>query len=310
MKEKTKDFYKKTAFNTVISVARAGLFILLAFVIIYPFFTQITSMFMMTEDVYDSTVRYIHKHFTTENLTKAAQLLQIKSSLILTVLFTFAVAVLQTFSCTLVGYGLARFKFKLNKPLLMLAIIGLVIPPVILQIPLYTLFRNFRLFGLIPLLNGGEGVSFINTPIPMLFFAVTASGFRCGLYILIMRQFYRNMPIELEEAAYIDGSDSFGAFFRIMLPSSVTMIVTVFLFAFVWTWLDSNYTGLFMGEVPVLANLVGNLNGLHSGGALDETTRNLIAYAGTVFLVLPLIVLYAFTQRYFVQSVERSGLVG
>ena len=60
----------------------------------------------------------------------------------------------------------------------------------------------------------------------------------------------------------------------------------------------------------MLANLVGNLNGLHSGGALDETTRNLIAYAGTVFLVLPLIVLYAFTQRYFVQSVERSGLVG
>ena len=125
MKEKTKDFYKKTAFNTVISVARAGLFILLAFVIIYPFFTQITSMFMMTEDVYDSTVRYIPKHFTTENLTKAAQLLQIKSSLILTVLFTFAVAVLQTFSCTLVGYGLARLNLSLISRCLCLQLSGL-----------------------------------------------------------------------------------------------------------------------------------------------------------------------------------------
>ena len=310
MKEKTKDFYKKTALNTVITVARLGLFILLAFVIIYPFFTQIMSMFMKPEDVYDSTVTYIPKHFTLDNIKSAASLLELKSSFFITVGFTVSVAALQTFSSTLVGYGLARFKFKLNKLLLMLAVIGMVLPPVILQIPLYTLFRNFRLFGLVPLLNGGEGISFINTPLPMLFFAVTASGFRCGLYILIMRQFYRNMPIELEEAAYIDGSSSFGAFFRIILPSSVTMIVTVFLFAFVWTWLDSDYTKLFMGEIPVLSNMVSALNGLHSGGASDEVTRNLIAYAGTVFLVLPLIVLYAFTQRFFVQSVERSGLVG
>lgn len=310
MKIKNIDFYKKTSLKVVISVARAALFLLLAFVIIYPFFTQIVSMFMQAEDVYDPTVTYIPKHFTLNNIKKAASLLDLGSSLPLTILFTFGIAFLQTASSTLAGYGLARFKFKLNKPLFLTAVVGLVLPPVILQIPLYSLFRNFRMFGLIPLLNGGEGISFVNTPIPQLFFAITATGFRCGLYILIMRQFYRNMPIELEEAAYIDGSDPFGAFFRIMLPSSVTMLVTVFLFAFVWTWLDSEYTTRFMGEASVLSNLVGNLNGLHSGGATDEVSRNLIAYAGTVFLILPLIVLYAFTQKFFVQSVERSGLVG
>lgn len=305
-----KDFAKKHGLRILISIARAVLFILLAFVVIYPFFTKITSMFMTSEDVYDLSVSYIPKHFTFDNVKKAAELLDIGKSFFLSLEFVTVVALLEMVSCTLVGYGLARFKFKLATPLLIIAVVGLVLPPIILQIPLYTLFRNFRLFGLIPLINGGEGISFINTQIPSIFLAATASGFRCGLYILIMRQYYRTMPAELEEAAYIDGAGPFGAFVRIMVPSSVTMMITVFLFAFVWTWLDSDFVPNFMGETEVLSNMVMGLNGQYTGGAADEVTRNLIAYAGILFLIVPLLILYAFTQRFFVQSVERSGLVG
>ena len=305
-----KDFAKKHGLRILISIARAVLFILLAFVVIYPFFTKITSMFMTSEDVYDLSVSYIPKHFTFDNVKKAAELLDIGKSFFLSLEFVAVVALLEMVSCTLVGYGLARFKFKLATPLLIIAVVGLVLPPIILQIPLYTLFRNFRLFGLIPLINGGEGISFINTQIPSIFLAATASGFRCGLYILIMRQYYRTMPAELEEAAYIDGAGPFGAFVRIMVPSSVTMMITVFLFAFVWTWLDSDFVPNFMGETEVLSNMVMGLNGQYTGGAADEVTCNLIAYAGILFLIVPLLILYAFTQRFFVQSVERSGLVG
>ena len=301
-----KDFAKKHGLRILISIARAVLFILLAFVVIYPFFTKITSMFMTSEDVYDLSVSYIPKHFTFDNVKKAAELLDIGKSFFLSLEFVAVVALLEMVSCTLVGYGLARFKFKLATPLLIIAVVGLVLPPIILQIPLYTLFRNFRLFGLIPLINGGEGISFINTQIPSIFLAATASGFRCGLYILIMRQYYRTMPAELEEAAYIDGAGPFGAFVRIMVPSSVTMMITVFL----WTWLDSDFVPNFMGETEVLSNMVMGLNGQYTGGAADEVTRNLIAYAGILFLIVPLLILYAFTQRFFVQSVERSGLVG
>lgn len=304
------NFAKKRGLRLLLSIARASLFILLAFVVIYPFFTEITSMFMTSEDVYDLSVSYIPKHFTLDNIKKAAELLDIKHSYLLSLEFVTVVSVLKCVSCTLTGYGLARFKFKLCTPLLLAAVVGLVLPPIVLQIPMYTFFRNFRLFGIVPLLNSGEGISFINTQIPLIFLAATASGFRCGLYILIMRQYYRTMPIELEEAAYIDGAGPFGAFVRIMLPSSVTMMVTIFLFAFVWTWLDSDFVPIFMGDAKVLSNLVTELNGLHSGGASDEVTRNLIAYAGILFLVVPLLILYAFTQRFFVQSVERSGLVG
>lgn len=303
-------FLRKHTVGILINAARAVLFILLAFVVIYPFFTQITSMFMTSEDVYDLSVSYIPKHFTLDNIKKAAELLDIGNSYLYSFQFVFTVAFLQTVSCTMAGYGLARFKFFLNKPLLILAVVGLVLPPVILQIPLYTFFRNFRLFGLIPLLNNGQGISFINTQLPSIFLAVTASGFRCGLYILIMRQYFRTMPPALEEAAYIDGAGPVGAFIRIMVPGSLTMMITVFLFAFVWTWLDSDFVPIFMGDTEMLSNLAASLNGLHSGGAADEVTRNLIAYAGILFLIVPLLVLYLFTQRFFVQSVERSGLVG
>ena len=103
MKEKTKHFYKKTALNTVITVARLGLFILLAFVIIYPFFTQIMSMFMKPEDVYDSTVTYIPKHFTLDNIKSAPSHLELISSIFITDGLTVSVAALQTFSITLEG---------------------------------------------------------------------------------------------------------------------------------------------------------------------------------------------------------------
>ncbi len=304
------DYLKKNGLKIAVSIARAILFALLAFVIIYPVFRQITTMFMMPEDMYDASVTYIPKHFTVDNVVQAAKLLDLGSTYPLTILFVTAIAGIQMMSSTLVGYGLARFKFKLGPIILVLAIVSIVLPPVILQIPIYTLFRNFRLFGLIPLLNGGDGISFIDTPIPMIFLALVCGGYRCGFYILIMRQYYKTMPIELEEAAYIDGAGPFKAFLRVMLPSSITMMITIFLFGFVWTWLDMTYTDLFMGEIPVMSNVARTLNGLHEGGAADEVTRNLIAYAGIIFLVLPLIILYLFTQKFFVQSIERSGLVG
>ncbi len=304
------DFVKKNSLKFVVGLARAILFALLAFVIIYPVFRQITTMFMMPEDMYDASVTYIPKSFTVDNVVQAARLLDLGKTYPLTILFVGAIAGIQMFTSTLVGYGLARFKFKLGPIILIMAIISIILPPVILQIPLYTLFRNFRLFGLIPLFNDGLGVSFIDTPIPMLFLSLVCSGYRCGFYILIMRQYYKTMPIELEEAAYIDGAGPFKAFIRVMLPSSVTMMVTIFLFGFVWTWLDTTYTDLFMGAIPVISNVARSLNELHAGGASDEVTRNLIAYAGVIFLVLPLVVLYLFTQKFFVQSIERSGLVG
>ena len=140
--------------------------------------------------------------------------------------------------------------------------------------------------------------------------AVTCTGYRCGLFIFILRQFFRGMPRELEEAAYIDGAGPVRAFLRIMLPGARTMMVTVFLFGFVWTWLDIKYIPTLMPDMPLLVTEVQKISALGLDASANTVARSLLVNAGAVYLIVPLILLYLFTQRYFVQSIERSGLVG
>ena len=302
---------QKQALNISVNILRWAFFGLIAFVVIYPLFVQTATVFMIKEDIYNMAVRYIPRNFTLKNFANAWDSLELEETYPKTILYTLAVTLLNVTSCTLVGYSLARFKFALNKPLTVLCVIGLVLPPDLLQIPLFNFFRNFNLFGLIPLINNGEPLNFIDTPIPGIVLAALAAGFRCGLYILIMRQFFGGMPKEMEEAASIDGCNPMGTFFRIMLPGAKTMMITIGLFSFVWTWTDCDFNYNFMRQANILPVLLRDFNGTTSDAtAVDQASLSLQSYAGILYLVVPLLILYLFTQRYFVESVERSGLVG
>ena len=293
-----------------VNAARWACFLLIAFVVLYPLFTQIVSVFMSADDIYNMSVRYIPRNFTFKNLINAWDRIGLEKVYPTTIQYTVTVVLLEVASCTMVGYSLARFKFALNKPLTVLCIIGLALPPDLLQIPLYNLFRNFNLFGLIPLINNGEPLNFIDTQIPGIVLGALAVGLRCGLYILIMRQFFGGMPKEMEEAASIDGCGPIGVFLKIMLPGARTMMITIGLFAFVWTWTDCNFNYNFMRLSDILAVVLRDFNGNAADSMIaDQVTMNLQSYAAILYLVIPLIILYMFTQRFFVESVERSGLV-
>ena len=115
----------------------------------------------------------------------------------------------------------------------------------------------------------------------------------------------------MEEAASIDGCNPMGTFFRIMLPGAKTMMITIGLFSFVWTWTDCDFNYNFMRQANILPVLLRDFNGTTSDAtAVDQASLSLQSYAGILYLVVPLLILYLFTQRYFVESVERSGLVG
>ena len=137
----------------------------------------------------------------------------------------------------------------------------------------------------------------------------------------MLRQFFRGIPDSIEESAYIDGSGDFRTFFQIILPMSVPMMITVFLFAFCWQWTDTFYTGkLFLSTSGVWkANDSNNLyllkdiatdvpNSLkldYVGQTLyNETIRN----TSLLMIIFPLVILYTFLQRYLVEGIERSGL--
>jgi multiple sugar transport system permease protein len=185
-------------------------------------------------------------------------------------------------------------------------------------------FSQFDLFGvitwgnrgLIQLLTGSTK-DFSNTFIPYIILSLGGLAFKNGLYIYLMRQFFKGVPDELEESAYVDGSGVFRTFFQIILPLTVPMMITVFLFAFSWQWTDEFYAGLFLpvksgaDKVYLMPDVYVTPSSLNDPGFAGATLyNNVIQNTGGMMIIAPLIILYLFCQRYLVQGIERSGLVG
>ena len=112
--------------------------------------------------------------------------------------------------------------------------------------------------GLIPLITG-KAVNLMDSYWPFVLTSITANSFKSGLFIFIFRQFFRGIPRELEEAAYVDGASITKTFTSIMIPNAVPAIVTVSLFAFVWQWNDSFYTTMYLTSAKVIATQLASL---------------------------------------------------
>jgi len=282
--------------GTAWKIVRFVLLFGLCYIILYPFLIKIINAFKGVADFSDPTVRFIPKDFTVENILRVFGVMEYWGSLLNTFIISLVCAVLQTGISAMVGYGFARFKFRLNKLLFGAVIFSLVVPVEVIIIPLFLRFRYFLGF-----------INLIDTPLPIFILSLTGFGIRNALYIFLLRQFFRNTPKELEEAAYLDGCGVFRTYLRVMLPSASSMLITVFLLSFSWQWTDTVYSSLFLREFHVLANMVAMAESLGAGEAM--LASNYIGIAACL-AVLPLTLIYIFTQRFFVQSVTSSGLVG
>ncbi len=154
------------------------------------------------------------------------------------------------------------------------------------------------------------GINLCNTYFPLILLSLGGLAFKNGLYIFLLRQFFRGIPDELEESAYMDGSGPLRTFFQIILPVSIPMMITVFLFAFCWQWTDDFYTGLFFNSTNV--NLLVKIVDIPSSLKMDYAGQDLyysaIRNTCGLMIILPLVVLYAFCQRFLVQGIEHSGI--
>lgn len=154
-------------------------------------------------------------------------------------------------------------------------------------------------------------------------------GLKNGLFIYIIRQYFRGMSKDLEEAALVDGAGIFTTFYKIMLPCATSVLLIVFLFSFVWQWNDVYYSNLYLRDSGKLLSFglesirssysdfvrshpyaysLGERIGRAATGSEQEIT--IINNAGMVLFIAPLLIIYAFLQRFFVESIERTGLVG
>jgi len=275
------------------------------FLILQPLLMKVSVSFMSVKDVYDQTVKVIPKVFTISNYSDAVIIARFWGNLGRSFLLCLVAGLTQTFSCTLVGYGFARFHFKGRDMLFVLVIICMVVPTQVVLIPQ---FLNFKMFNM----NGGLW--------PFICLGLTACAARCGLYIYLVRQFFRGIPKEVDEAAAIDGAGPFKTFFLIMLQSAVPIMVTVFLFSFVWQWGDNTYTNLFYSPntlAKMLNSIAYAFDQKQTTGTVSiiaaqdkEAYKDIVTATTTLMCIVPLLVLYLFSQKFFIQSIERTGIVG
>ena len=297
---------------------RAVIIIGICFTILQPLFVKLSVSFMGEQDLYDSSVKYIAKHFTWNNYKMAAAGMDYWRVFLRTALLSGSISLLQLFVCLLTAYGFARFRFPGKKLLFGCVVLTMIVPPQVIMLPLFMKYRFFDIFGIFKAVTGSS-VNLIDTYWPFILQAVTCMGIRNGLYIYMLRQFFKGMPRELEEAAFVDGSGKLRTFLQIMLPSAVPMMVTVFLFGFVWQWTDSFYTSLYLNNTKVmssaLSSLAVNVYSSYSGygGSMNFISPGFVSMmnnTGTVMAILPLIILYLICQKNFVEGIERSGIVG
>lgn len=300
---------RRKGYTYIWKLMRFVLLVGLSFMILYPVFVKFSASLKSTTDMMDSTVVFIPKNPTLQNYKIVLNSVNYALTLLMTVLFCLVQSLLQLASCSLVAYGIARFKFKGHKLLFGMAVLTLIIPPQIILLPLYIRFHFFGITNIFQFSGIFSGVDLINTYWPFLLLSGTALGFKNGLYIYLLRQHFKNMPMALEEAAYIDGCGPFRTFIRIMLPGSVPMLVTVFLFSFVWQWNDTVYSGIFFPEIPTLANKLYGMV-FTTMGAGTTLISAVLESPKFFLLITPIVILYLFTQKLFVQSISRSGIVG
>jgi len=295
------------------ALGRLGVLIGVAYTILFPLLAKVSSSFMAEVDIFDKTVNWIPKHFTLNNYRNAIKYMNYPQAFLNSLGLTLGLSLLQLASCSVVGYGLARFFFRGREILFGAVIFTLVVPPQMIMIPLYLNFRYFDFFGLAKSLE----LNLLGTYWPLVLMGTTAMGVKNGLFVYIMRQYFRGMPRDLEEAAYIDGAGAFRAFFSVMLPGAMPALIVVFLFAFVWQWNDYFFVNIFAGSRELLPNALAELAGRYSrdlsiAGSeyVPRAHRSLLNNAGSLLLIAPLVILYIALQRYFIESVERTGLVG
>ncbi len=330
--------------NIGVKVFRFIFLLGIAYVVLYPFFTKIAGSFMAPEDFRDVTVRLIPKNWSVDIYKAIWTELNYMEAFTNTLLLSLACALLQTFTCCLIAYGVAKYKFKGNGIIFMLVMLTMIVPHKTLMSSMSLKFTYFDIFGIISFLSGGAsidipgfdginnilaqinilnspgGIKLIDTIWPMIILSVTGLAFKNGLYIFMLRQFFRGIPDSLEESAYIDGSGDFRTFIQIIIPMSVPMMITVFLFAFCWQWTDSFYIELFFSNLRKAPTTLSALlraevfENVITGMRVSELKTDASLYTTAIrntlgmMIILPLVILYSFMQRYLVEGIERSGL--
>ncbi len=280
---------------------RYFLLIGIGLVFLYPVAYMLVNSAKSLPDLVNPTIEWIPSTLYLDNYSRALKVLDYRHTLIVTVLLVAMETLLQTFSCSLAGYALARYRMPFKRFWMAMVVITFLIPSHVTLIPKYIMFSSYQLVG---------------SPLSVLLPASLGQGINSTVFVLIFYQFFSSYPRSFDEAAQIDGAGRLRVFFRIALPVCVPAIVVSLLFSFVWFWNETYTSGLLLGSglrtLPMkLQSFVEEYSRSFSSGSdgvnrINESIRS----AATLLVITPLLMLYLVMQRYFIEGVESSGITG
>lgn len=298
--------------NFTVALSRIIILIGVSYVILSPIIGMFVNSISSDADAYNPMVYVLPHNPTLERYKLALLRLDYFPTIARDILYTVSLMIIQILICSMVGYGFARFEFPFKKILFGCVVIMIIIPSHTIMLPLYITFKEFDPMGLVTLLTGGP-INLMGSPIPMYLMTVLGCGVRSGLYIYIFNQFFRGLPKEIEEAAFVDGAGVWYTYFRIMLVNAMPSVITVAVFSLVWQFNDTFYARLFLiSEEIVISKKIASLQAVIANvdKVLDTTIQELYLDAGIILVILPIIIIYVLLQRNFIEGVERSGIVG
>lgn len=270
-----------------------------AYIYLKPVLHMVTTMVKNADDLLDPSVNWFPRTIYLGNLQEAWEWLKYPKALSLTLIMSLSVALLQTVSCAVTGYAFARLKVPFKNLMFFFLLLTFIVPMQVTILPNIIYARELGL---------------LNTIYPIIVPAFFGLGLKGALFVIIYRQFFSTQPKELEEAARIDGANVFKIFYKVMMPLAKPAILVVFLFSFVWTWNDFYLPSMYLADIETaplsmgisrIANALKQQAEQFGPSVNDEAIR----MATTFLMIIPPMLLYTFTQRWFIEGVERTGLV-
>ena len=151
----------------------------------------------------------------------------------------------------------------------------------------------------------------MSTMVPQILLSILGQGINSTVLILIFINFFKQIPVALDEAAVMDGATTWQTFYHVILKLSAPIIFTVFLFSFVWNWNDTTSMNFFLGgKIILLPTQLGAFDNLFGSANVGGRQSESYKMAGSILSILPLIILYVIVQKRFVEGIEQTGMTG
>lgn len=267
-----------------------GLLLTFGFLMIYPLLWLFASSFKETSDIWTNMSSLIPQKFTLEHYVNGWQgfggitfATYYRNTILLTVISTIG----TVFSSAIVAYAFSRLRFKGRDFWFTCMLVTLLLPGQVTIIPQYIFFSK---------------IGWVNSFLPLIIPSFTSSAF----FVFMMMQFIRTIPRELDEAAEMDGANKFDIFFRIILPLLKPALITAAIFSIYWTW-DDFFGPLIYLNKPELYTVSIALRSFTDPNSFTDYGA---MFAMTALSLVPVLIVFAFFQRYMIEGISTTGLKG